>query len=139
MRCTLVDTGPVVALLDEQDALHARAVRELSSAPRPRLLGPPVLVEALHLLGPGGYPARLRALIDEGMFRLEAGPAWPSAALRCFEWMARYAEHGPDFADAHLVAWYEAESGSRVWSFDSEFRTTWRTAKGKALRLVTAS
>jgi predicted nucleic acid-binding protein len=138
MRCTLVDTGPLVALLDERDGLHGRAARELDLAPRPRLLCAPVVVETLHLLGAGGYPARLRAILDEGVMRLEAGPPWPVAALRCFEWMDRYADHEPDLADAFLVAWYEAESGARIWSFDPEFKTVWRTSKGRSLRLVGA-
>jgi predicted nucleic acid-binding protein len=136
VRCTLVDTGPLVALLDDGDALHARALKELAAAPKPRLLCPPVMTEAIHLLGSVGYPDRLHALVDQDTLRFEVAPAWPLLASQAIGWMRRYVEHEPDFTDAYLVAWCENEPSARVWTFDSEVKNVWRTSKGKALRLV---
>lgn len=51
--------------------------------------------------------------------------------------MHEYAEHAPDFADAFLVAWHERQRSSSIWTFDQEFRTTWRTLKGQRVRLAT--
>lgn len=138
MRCTLVDTGPLVALLDERDALHGRALRELGLAPIPRLLTPPVLTETLHLLDAAVFRERLGAMVEGDEFQLSAPAHWPTVASRSLAWMQKYEAHEPDFADAYLIATYEHEAGALLWSFDSEFRTTWRTSKGKSLRLVPA-
>lgn len=140
MRCTLVDTGPLVGLLDERDGLHERALRTLVHAPKPRLVSQPVIAEAIHLFGAHPvYVGRLAAALTEGTIELAVTAHWPRLAKRTFAWMARFAEHRPDFVDAFLVAWHEEESGSRVWTFDSEFHSTWRTSKGKRIKLARES
>lgn len=98
-----------------------------------------MLAEAFHLAGPRGYPARLLAMVDQQIFRVDFGAPWPSLARASLAWMRRYEDHAPDFTDAFLVAWYEAERGARVWTFDSELRAVWRTSKGKAIKLVTST
>jgi predicted nucleic acid-binding protein len=137
MRCTLVDTGPLMGLLDERDDQRERALRTLALAPKPRLVCQPVISEVIHLLG--GHPvyvARLAATFVEGTLEIAQASHWPGASKKIFSWMAKFGEHHPDFADAFLVTWHEDVPGSRVWSFDSEFRRIWRTSKGKAIRLV---
>jgi predicted nucleic acid-binding protein len=124
---------------DPSDSLHPRALRELALAAKPRLLSPPVITEAMHLLGARGYPARLQAMVDQQTFRFEVAPTWAKHASRALASMKRYEEHEPDFADAFLVAWLEHEPRAKIWTFDSDFRTVWRSAKGKTLRLVAAT
>ena len=44
--------------------------------------------------------------------------------------MERYQEHGPDLADAQLVALAGTATSFRVWSYDKEFWTVWRRTDG---------
>ena len=73
---------------------------------------------------------RLRRLLVELPVRPVAvpdeAPVWEDALL----WMRRYAEHEPDWADAYLAALSGRERRARVWTYDSEFRTTWRRLDG---------
>jgi uncharacterized protein len=51
----LCDTGPLVALIDQDDAFHARCVAALSALPaEPLLTTWPCLVEAMYLLWRAG-------------------------------------------------------------------------------------
>ncbi len=56
---------------------------------------------------------------------------------RVFDWMARYRGHGPDWADAYLAAVTGTDPRYKVWTFDREFRTTWRRPDGTAIPLAT--
>lgn len=135
MRGVLVDTGPLIGLFDERDALHHRALQEARSLTAPALVGIPVLTEALHFLRETALRARLGAAFERGTLRLvsETEPEGVADALR---WMGQYEEHDPDFVDAHLVAWAARDPGLSIWTFDSEFRAVWRTLKGARVRLA---
>jgi hypothetical protein len=93
------------------------------------------LGEAFFLLSSAHLRARLVALFDQGLFRVEEPAALDELARRSFRWLERYAEHRPDLADAWLVEW-SAALNAAVWTFDREFSTVWRTGKGKRVKLV---
>jgi predicted nucleic acid-binding protein len=132
----LVDTGPLVALCDERDGLHARAESELGQLRSPRWIGLPVLVEATQLLESPQHVRRLEEGILRGLFKLALPERWTELVGRSLRWMDRYAEHSPDFVDAFLVAWVEVEKPAAIWTFDSEFRDIWRTSGGRRPRLA---
>lgn len=133
----LVDSTPLVALCDRRDALHARAVRDLDRLARQRLVvSDAVLAEAMHLLPEEAARARLAHLCESlpiGALRDER-PV--ESRLEAFRWLAQYAEHRPDWADATLViaSWHEKKA--RVWTYDSEFKTTWRRPNGTRVPLA---
>ena len=133
----LVDTTPLVALCDRADALHARAVRDLDRLVRQRLfVSDAVLAEALHLLGAASQRSRLAHLLEA----LPIGP-WPDQdvvelRVEAFRWIERYAVHRPDWADATLVVASARAKKARVWTYDSEFRTTWRQPNGTRVPLA---
>lgn len=135
MRRVLVDTGPLVALIDSHDRLHARALAELDRLTSPIWLGVPVLTESCFLLGAAHLRRRLSALIDREVVQL-AAPKNGEVTRRSMKWLDRYAEHSPDFADAFLVCWAESDASLVVWTFDREFSTVWRTLGGKKVRLA---
>ncbi len=135
MRRILADTGPLVALCDERDGLHGRARAELDRLAPPLAVAVPVLTEACFLLPAPHLRARLAGLFARDLLRLEAPSAPDRILARTFEWLARYAGHHPDLADAWLVCWAEAEPAARVWTFDREFSSLWRTLKGRKVRL----
>ncbi len=79
---------------------------------------------------------RLRRLLVELPVRpiavADEGPVWEDA----FRWMGRYAQHEPGWADAYLAVLSGRERRVRVWTYDSEFRTTWRRLDGGRIPLA---
>jgi predicted nucleic acid-binding protein len=65
----VVDTGPLVAMANEQDRHHARCVEWFETAPGPLLLPAPILTEVCYLLererGAAAEAAFLRSVRDE--------------------------------------------------------------------------
>ncbi len=133
----LIDTTPLVALCDPRDGLHAKALVDLDRvAKRPLVLCEPVLTEACLLLGHAVHRARLARLIAE--LRMAPLVVEDDAQLRLdvFRWLGRYAEHQPDWADGYLAVASERIEGARVWTYDAEFRTTWRRPNGTRIPLA---
>ena len=56
--------------------------------------------------------------------------------LDVLDWLAQYSDHEPDFADGHLAVVSAIERRFKVWTYDSEFRTTWRRADGTRIPLA---
>jgi predicted nucleic acid-binding protein len=131
----LVDTGPLVGLCDPDDQHHLRATKEIDLLHGSLCVGLPVLTEAHFLLKAPHRRKRLMSFIQRGLFQLALPKQPDSIALTSLIWLERYAEHDPDFSDGHLVCWAERERDVAIWTFDQEFRTTWRTLRGKRVRL----
>ena len=136
MKRVLVDTGPIVALIDTRDRLHGRAIDELDRLSGPILLGLPAATEACFLLDSAHLRRRLTALIDREVVQLAAPKNGDLTIRRSMKWLDRYAEHRPDFADAFLVCWAESDASTVVWTFDREFSAVWRTLGGKKVPLA---
>ena len=133
----LVDTTPLVALCDPRDGLHAKAIADLDRvAKRAIVLCDPVLTEACFLLSRPAQRARLERLIVElGMTPLAIEDA-TELRLEVFRWLTRYGEHEPDWADGYLAVVSERQKDARVWTYDREFRTTWRRPGGTRIPLA---
>jgi len=133
----LVDTGPVVALCDPRDRLNRTAVRDLDRLWRqPLILCSPVLTEACFLLRYPAQRARLRRVLAD--LSIHAYPADDERRLwnDVLEWMRDYQDHEPDWADAYLAVVAGSDRRLRVWTYDREFRTTWRRPDGSAIPLA---
>jgi predicted nucleic acid-binding protein len=133
----LIDTGPLVALCDARDALHVRAKRDLDRVARSRLVVClPVLTEVLFLLDHPIQRERLRRLLIQ--LRIEPHACSREADLwrGMFDWLHKYADHDPDLADAYLVMASGLQRGAKVWTYDREFRTTWRRLDGSQVPLT---
>lgn len=133
----LIDTTPLVALCDPRDSLHAKAIAALDRvAKRPIVLCEAVLTEACFLLSHAMQRARLeRIVVEIGMAPLAIQDE-ADLRLDVFRWLARYAEHQPDWADGYLAVVSERKKDARVWTYDQEFRTTWRRPNGTRIPLV---
>ena len=119
----------LVALADDEDDLHARAIRDLKHLGR----GPfgstvPVLSESFYLLPEGHLRLRLRSYLQR--LRIVILETQVDAWEAIFDWMERYEEHEPALADAQLVALSAVDASCRVWSYDREFLTVWRRTDG---------
>lgn len=124
----------LVSLVDERDGLHARAARDLSAARKqPLALTSLVVGETCFLLSRGYQRRRLRFLLGRlAVQAIELEPPWWDDV---FEWLDRYQEHEPDLADAQLAVLCSRRPECRVWSYDDEFRSTWRLADGGRIPL----
>ncbi len=119
---TLVDAGPLVALIDRGESGHQRCVDTLSQLSGPLVTTWPAFTEAIYLLGSaGGWPAQdaLWKLVDRGDLRLVDLDV--SMRQRSRNLMAKYEDVPMDLADASLVALAESLKLSRVFSLDSDF------------------
>jgi len=133
----LVDTGPLVALCDERDAHHARALSQVDRlGDRKLVVLAAVLCEACFLLEAAPLRTRLFALLAQ--LDVDALPDEHSRAFReaLFAWLNQYADHEPDFADACLAIAADRAQAAKVWTFDSEFATTWRRPDGAKISLA---
>jgi predicted nucleic acid-binding protein len=120
---TLCDTGPLVALIDQDDAHHTRCVAALNTLPpQPLLTTWPCLAEAMYLLGrAGGFPAQdeLWGYIAKGLVIIYAAGEKEWERMRAL--MQRYQDTPMDLADASLVAAAERRGLHRVFTLDSHF------------------
>src|SRR5882672_2441731 len=118
---TIVDTGPLVALLNAREEHHDWVKAQLRDVPAPLLTCEAVVAEAAFLLRrmDGGGRA-VMALLARGAvriaFRLDEEHEHVSRL------MAKYADVPMSLADACLVRMSEARLSSRVLTFDSDFR-----------------
>jgi uncharacterized protein len=136
VKKVLVDTGPLVALVDTREKLHGRALEELDLLSGPLWCGIPAFTEACFLLDSAYLRRRLSGLIETEVVHFGSPKNADLIVRRSMKWLDRYAEHRPDFADAFLVCWAESDSSAAVWTFDREFSTVWRTLGGKKVPLV---
>ena len=133
----LVDTGPLVALCDRRDSKHRTAVKHLAGlAPTQFGVCDAVLSEACFHLPQVQQRQRLRSILERLEFQFV--PLVPDDGFyrEVFDWLAKYAEHEPDWADGCLAVLSARDKTLRVWSYDAEFRTTWRRADGSAIPLA---
>jgi predicted nucleic acid-binding protein len=135
----LIDTGPLVALCDARDAKHRLAVRHLESlAANAFGTCDAVLTEACFHLPHTSQRQRLKGLLRE--LDVEPVPSdldvgfWSDA----MDWLERYAEHEPAWADACLAVLSGRDRHTKIWTYDREFRTVWRRPNGTAIAMAVA-
>ena len=129
----LLDTGPLVALLNRRDAFHTWSVERAGSLAPPFLTCEAVLAEAHFLLrGTKQGRRRLIEVFDSGKIELTSLIA--DNLGRVGELMNAYANVPMDFADACLVCMSERTRGA-VFTLDSDFRI-YRKNRGEAIELI---
>jgi predicted nucleic acid-binding protein len=136
----LVDTTPLVALCDARDSKHRTAVRHLGSlAEHEFAVCDAVLTEACFHLPYQHQRLRLRGLLHD--LNMQPVPMTCERAfwLDALDWLVKYAEHEPDWADACLAVLSGRDTTLQVWTYDREFRTTWRRPNGTAIPLAARS
>ncbi len=136
----LIDTGPLVALGDPRDKYNKSALSECRHLREEGLVTcEAVVTEAcFHLKEPHERLRLASTLKDLRIGHVSwppPGPPWSTV----LEWMARYAEHRPDWADASIAVLSGLDKTLSVWTFDSEFRTIWKRPDGTAIPVVARS
>ena len=115
-----VDTGPLVALIDESDEYHAPAARFLQRTRAELVTNLAVIAEASHLLSFSLQgQLNLLGIVRSDTVRL-IDPL-PEDLERVDQLMRKYSDRPMDFADALLVATCERLNIRKIASVDLDF------------------
>lgn len=132
----LLDTGPLVAVLDIGDPSHRRVVPVFSSLLTRLVTTEAVLTEATHLVGRGGggpqRPLELLLLARIPILGLDSAGHQQAARL-----MERYADTPMDYADATLMVLADGLNIGKVLSFDRRGFAVYRRARGGIVDCLT--
>ena len=116
----IVDTGPLVAMLNRRDAHHKWVMQQLSEIQPPMITCEAVLAEATYLTR--AVPDARAALIEmlaEGF--LTIGMALADHYSAILTMVRRYTDVPMSLADACLVRLAELHPQSQVLTLDSDF------------------
>lgn len=132
---TLIDTGPIVAMLNQSDPSHTACSEAFRGLPAPLLTCWPVLTEAAYILGDwspatGKLFALLRtralSILPVGIVDIDAIEAI----------LTKYADQQLQLADATLMYLADRERIGQVLTLDRKDFTVFRPASGKLLDLL---
>ncbi len=120
MTPPIVDTGPLVAFLSQDDSAHAWAVTVFKQLGAPLVTCDVVIAEAHYLLSRTRNGADgLLALLETGGLQLASLAELDPALLR--QLIFRYRDVPMDLADACIVRLSELHPGSAVVTIDQDF------------------
>jgi predicted nucleic acid-binding protein len=121
IRHVLLDTGPLVAFLQQDEWHHVWAVQQFQQIARPLWTCEAVISEACFLLrqAPAGVQ-KIQAFLERGDLVLDFNLATNQS--RVFSLMHTYANVPMSLADACLVCMAEAVPESRVLTLDRDFQ-----------------
>ena len=131
----LLDTGPLVSLLDRSQRRHRDCLACFESWAGPVVTTEAVLTEATHLLGrvTGGREACLDFVLEGGA---QLAPPSLASLKRSRDLVARYSALPMDYADATLVALGEELDCDLVFTLDRRGFETYRLGRRRPFRIV---
>jgi uncharacterized protein len=118
---TLTDAGPLIALIDADEADHERCRTALTGLRLPLLTTWPVFTEAMYLLGQTGWKGQQALWTLVLREDLQIASSSSDQNERAAELMERYSDRPMDLADATLVALAENRGLKRIFTLDSDF------------------
>jgi uncharacterized protein len=137
MADTLVDAGPLIALISRGDRHHAECARIFRELDCPFVTTLPVLTEAMYLLqsygGLAGQGALWKLIVRQDL--LLEHPSLEDL-VRMDSLMRKYSDLPMDFADASLVAVAERLSLSRIFTLDRRDFSVYRLHGKKRFTLI---
>jgi predicted nucleic acid-binding protein len=131
----LIDTGPLVAILDNQDTHHAACVQALAALEGPLYTCWPVITEAAWLLRHS--PGAVRRLLDSintpfvELLSLEGPDVRPIAEL-----LEKYQSMRPQLAGVSLVYLAGRERIETIFTLDRRDFSIYRTSRGRSFRIL---
>jgi predicted nucleic acid-binding protein len=133
----LIDTNVLVGLMLVTNSHHHRALEDLERLERQAFyLTLPVLTEISYHLSAQFLRTRLFSLINR--LKITLYPREHEVPLeRTFDWLMKYADHEPDFTDAHLIQISQLDRKVKIWTYDNEFHTIWRRLDGSRVPMAT--
>jgi uncharacterized protein len=116
----IIDTGPLVALLNRTDSHHTWVVQQLNNIQPPMITCEAVLAEATHLTREvSGARAALIEMVGEDF--LSIGIALTDHHCAILAMVRRYTDVPMSLADACLVRLAEIYPQSPVFTLDNDF------------------
>ena len=132
----IVDTGPIVALLDADEAHHDWARDQFDTLAPPLLTCEAVLSETSILLQRvGADPSIPLTLVERGVLLVEQLLDSGEDALAVGRLIRRYRDVPMSFADACLVRLVERTDCASIMTLDSDFRI-YRQARRRVIPLL---
>ena len=121
MTRIVVDTGPLVALLNRRDRHHAWVRQVLDTVQPPIVTCEAVLSEACFLLrGLAGGPDAMLALLASDVVQIDFRMSAEIDAIRAL--MRKFASVPMSLADACLVRMSELDAQTTIVTLDGDFR-----------------
>lgn len=130
----IIDTGPLVALLNRRDGHYAWMIEQSRSLKPPFYSCEGVIAEAHHLLA--RYPTgnrRLNQLVGSG--KIDLSFSYADHADEVHRLMEQYENVPMSFADACVVRLAEIHRRSQVLTIDSDF-SIYRKHRNRPLDLI---
>jgi predicted nucleic acid-binding protein len=128
---TIVDTGPLVAMMNRADRHHAWTVNALESLDAPLRTCEPVLTEAAYLTGEG---QAILDMVSSGFLRI--GLEIEDQADGIGSLLTRYGKR-MDLADACIVRMSELSRQCRVFTLDRRDFSAYRRNGRNVIPLLT--
>jgi len=120
-RTVVLDTGPLVALINRRDRYHRWTTEQWADVEPPVLTCEAVLTEACFLLRKSsGGPAAVLELVGRGVVKVAYHVEADIEALGRL--MTRYSDVPMSLADACLVRMIERQPNVAILTLDSDFR-----------------
>ncbi len=133
----ILDTGPLVALLDATDPDHGRCTELIGTSNERRMVPICVLVEVEYMLRP--WPTAFSALLAEfdagSLELLELPKRW---LLRAGELLERYRDLSLGLVDASVLAATEMLDETKLATLDHRHFLTVKPAHCETLQLLPA-
>ncbi len=132
----IIDTGPLVALINNREQYYSWATKEVANLAYPFFTCEAVISEACFLLRDfyGGEDT-VMSLLDTGIIQISFRLSDEIGTVR--ELLKRYQNVPMSLADACLVRMSELINGSSVLTLDSDFRV-YRKNKNEMIDLIIA-
>ncbi len=133
----VLDTGPLYATLDRNDAQHRRCIDLLQDTEEPLVIPAPVLIEVDWLVHTRLHPGVFLALLDDivaGAYRIEELQFEDYRRIR--ELADRYADADVGFVDAAVLAIVERLNEPKLATLDHRHFQVLRPRHVDALRLL---
>lgn len=135
MKRVLVDTGPLVAIVEPRDQYHSICVEALARLPGPMFTCWPVITEAAWLLR---YDTKaVRQLLDSltsGLVEILTLQSTETASI--VHVMERYQSLRPQLADAALVYLAGRQDLGVIFTLDRRDFSVYRWGKNRAFHII---
>ena len=136
LKPLLIDTGPLVAYLDNADKEHKKVAAVLDDFTGTLCTTSAVITESMHLLKDDrNGPNRLAEFVQAvGLHILECTQV--QQLLSAVSLMEKYFDSPMDFADATLILLGDEIGTNRIVTLDRRGFVTFRTRKGKSFETL---
>lgn len=138
MRGVLVDTGPLVAVVDVSDKDHRRCVDVLKRLSDPMISTWPVITEAAYLLGQTQNPVDSQDALLEAMDRqvVVIAELGREDIPRIRALIRKYRDLPMDLADASLVRVAERDAIRQVFTLDRRDFEVYRLGRRETFTVI---